>query len=242
MCGCGCPVDRPGTALRATVNGCCCLIPYLPPPTWTLGSHTIHAFGVLQGLALVTGFLILRRRMPAGDGGWMYLACVAAGLVGGFLWAGGKSMSGTGVGLAGLLCALAFAARHPFWPTLDAFAYTLPVVLTLSRFGCFLAHDHVGIPTSNCLGVQFPEGTRFDLGLLYALGGTVTAMAAVGLDRCTATRRRSGLLTGVVLGLVAAARLLVLHFARAQQPLDSTIAAILILISLLILISRIKAR
>jgi len=49
---------------------------------------------------------------------------------------------------------------------LDALAFVFPRAWLFGRIGCALSHDHPGIPTQNWLGVRYPDGTRYDLGLL----------------------------------------------------------------------------
>lgn len=48
----------------------------------------------------------------------------------------------------------------------DAVAFVFPCAWVFGRFSCYLAHDHPGVRTESWLGVQYPGGTRFDLGLL----------------------------------------------------------------------------
>ena len=52
---------------------------------------------------------------------------------------------------------------------LDTIAFALPFGWMIGRFGCFLAHDHRGDLTASWIAVQFPEGPRFDLGLIEFL-------------------------------------------------------------------------
>lgn len=49
---------------------------------------------------------------------------------------------------------------------MDVAAFALPFSWVFGRIGCALVHDHPGLRTSSWLGVQFPGGTRYDLGLL----------------------------------------------------------------------------
>jgi phosphatidylglycerol:prolipoprotein diacylglycerol transferase len=48
----------------------------------------------------------------------------------------------------------------------DAVAYIFPRAWIFGRFSCYLAHDHPGVRTESWLGVRYPGGTRFDLGLI----------------------------------------------------------------------------
>ena len=89
-------------------------------------------------------------------------------------------------------CGGAFAAfllypgRGPLRPALDMMSFAIICAYAVARFGCFLAHDHPGRFTGSWLGVQYPEGTRFDLGLLYCLAGVATAFSAAVVDRANA--------------------------------------------------------
>jgi phosphatidylglycerol:prolipoprotein diacylglycerol transferase len=49
--------------------------------------------------------------------------------------------------------------------------------------GCYLVHDHPGIRTTSFLSVRYPEGTRYDLGLLEALFLIALAAVFLFLDR-----------------------------------------------------------
>jgi phosphatidylglycerol:prolipoprotein diacylglycerol transferase len=53
----------------------------------------------------------------------------------------------------------------------------------VGRLGCALAHDHRGLWTTNWIAVKFPEGSRYDLGLIEFL--FLIGMAALfwALDR-----------------------------------------------------------
>ncbi|MDX1979735.1 MAG: prolipoprotein diacylglyceryl transferase [Bryobacteraceae bacterium] len=60
---------------------------------------------------------------------------------------------------------------------LDAVAFVFPCAWVFGRFSCYLAHDHPGVRTESWLGVQYPGGTRFDLGLIevfFMLGVVAT--------------------------------------------------------------------
>jgi phosphatidylglycerol:prolipoprotein diacylglycerol transferase len=52
---------------------------------------------------------------------------------------------------------------------LDAVGFAVPFGWAIGRMGCYLVHDHPGIRTSSWLGVSYPGGTRYDLGLLEIL-------------------------------------------------------------------------
>jgi phosphatidylglycerol:prolipoprotein diacylglycerol transferase len=52
---------------------------------------------------------------------------------------------------------------------LDAVGFAVPFGWSVGRIGCYLMHDHPGVRTSSWLGVRYPEGVRYDLGLLEVL-------------------------------------------------------------------------
>ena len=128
------------------------MIPYLPQPVVTIGPLTIHAFGLFTAVALLTGYLLVDWRakrfgVNRKNTSRVYLMTVVAGLLGGLLWsavAGERGISSTGLLLGGFSGLLLIARRvTPFWQTVDLYAFALPIVLTIARLGCFLAHDHV---------------------------------------------------------------------------------------------------
>jgi len=46
-------------------------------------------------------------------------------------------------------------------------AFVLPLGLAIARIGCYLINDHPGIKTiASLLSVAYPDGPRYDLGLL----------------------------------------------------------------------------
>lgn len=85
------------------------------------------------------------------------------------IWQGGMSVIG---GFIGALAVFIFYVKeHKLdpWQWADALIFGLPLGLAIGRIGCFFIHDHIGIKTNFFLGVNFPEGGRFDLGLLLML-------------------------------------------------------------------------
>lgn len=168
------------------------MIPYWPQPVLTLGPLTIHAFGLCVAAALLTGYFLVYRRaerfgLPKDEASGIYVATVFAGLLAGFLWSlasGGQGISNTGLLLGGSTClVLMTRGKRAFRSVVDLYGLTLPVVFMIARFGCFLAHDHVGRLTDSWLGVQFPGGNRFDLGLLQSIMSAVTAGVLIGFKR-----------------------------------------------------------
>jgi phosphatidylglycerol:prolipoprotein diacylglycerol transferase len=53
----------------------------------------------------------------------------------------------------------------------------------IGRLGCTLAHDHPGLPSTSWIAVRFPEGPRYDLGLIEFLFLIALTAAFYFLDR-----------------------------------------------------------
>ena len=206
------------------------MIPYIPQPLWRCGPFTIHAFGVMAAVALVLGFWLVRRKagrrsLKPDWIGIVYVIAVLCGLIVAAVWgkiARGGGVSFTGLMAGGVVAAALLMLREPanFWVTADVFALTFPPVIAIARFGCFLAHDHIGARTTSWIGVQFPGGTRFDLGLLYSISAGATAVIIALMDR---RRRPSGVLTGAALALLGAGRLIISRYGHAV-PSDEAFA------------------
>jgi phosphatidylglycerol:prolipoprotein diacylglycerol transferase len=84
------------------------------------------------------------------------------------LWNGMSSFGGIVGGLLGGCIAARRRrwSRERLWVHVDALGFAFPFAWAVARFGCYLAHDHPGIRTTHWLGVQYPGGARFDLGLI----------------------------------------------------------------------------
>ncbi|HMD49501.1 MAG TPA: prolipoprotein diacylglyceryl transferase family protein [Bryobacteraceae bacterium] len=52
---------------------------------------------------------------------------------------------------------------------LDIIAYAMPIGWMIGRLGCTLAHDYRGLESTSWIAVNFPEGPRYDLGLIEFL-------------------------------------------------------------------------
>lgn len=92
------------------------------------------------------------------------------------LWQGGMSAVGGFFG-AGLILVWFLINRGrgkkifapTIWPYIESMAYAFPFGWMLGRLGCFLIHDHPGRLTNSLLAVNFPNGARWDMGLLEML-------------------------------------------------------------------------
>ena len=173
------------------------MIPYFPEPVIYIGPLALHAFSVLVIVAILMGRGIVARRAQRLqlDRQAMAAMCISM-LCAGFVTAhfakiilpnipvflaepsmalrstgGITSLAGLGGGLLGGIVWNRMRGLNGFETLrmLDVIAYALPFAWIFGRFGCFLAHDHRGLYTTGWIGVQFPEGTRFDLGLIELL-------------------------------------------------------------------------
>ncbi len=74
--------------------------------------------------------------------------------------------------------------RHRFkvksvLPYCDTMASAFPVGWVFGRTGCSVAHDHPGLRSDHWLAVQYPNGGRFDLGLIEMLVTIPLAIACL---------------------------------------------------------------
>jgi phosphatidylglycerol:prolipoprotein diacylglycerol transferase len=91
-------------------------------------------------------------------------------------WKGGLSSAGGFFGAFFGLFLLAKIRRFKLkelWPYFDIMAVSLWLGWGIGRIGCFFIHDHPGLRSDFFLAVNFPEGSRLDLGLLESLVGFV---------------------------------------------------------------------
>jgi phosphatidylglycerol:prolipoprotein diacylglycerol transferase len=202
------------------------MIPYFPQPVLSIGGITVHAFGICAALALLTGFALVDRRaklhgLERNWAGRVYVLTVLAGLLSGFLWSrvqGTPGISSTGLAAGGVACfavlLLWSGARKPdaYWNSLDIYGFAFPFVYSIARWGCFLAHDHMGRSTDSWLGVRFPGETRFDLGLLYALSSAAVAGFLIWLNR---GRVAPGVVSVAAMALLGGFRLEILTLGSA---------------------------
>ena len=170
------------------------MIPYYPQPVLHLGPFQIHAFGALAAVAvLVGGRVILRRAHRQGIPVeqmfrfcfWVYIGAMLGAFLSktvlydfpGFLAdpsrifrvsLGVRSVGGLS---GGFLAGLVWCRHHRLTALetmrrLDIIAYAMPTGWMIGRLGCTLAHDHRGFASTSWIAVNFPEGPRYDLGLI----------------------------------------------------------------------------
>ncbi len=215
------------------------MVPYFPQPFWRLAAFTIHGFGAAVAVALVVSFCLTLRCAPAygvisAKASNVFVAATLSGLAGGCLVGLGSGLSGTGLALGAALAVGIAAWRDRSWRLLDLFAYVFPFLLALARTGCFLAHDHVGRLTTSWLGVRFPGGVRFDLGLLYALSASVVAAVVLVISRGGI---RSGLMFGVVMALLSITRLIIVRLGASINLTDEMFAGLAFISGCLVVVS-----
>jgi phosphatidylglycerol:prolipoprotein diacylglycerol transferase len=68
---------------------------------------------------------------------------------------------------------------------LDNVAFAFPFAWIFGRSACALRHDHPGVASDHFLAVAFPDGPRFDLGLLELIPTLTIAGLFLLLDRRT---------------------------------------------------------
>lgn len=220
------------------------MIPYFSPPVFHIGALEVHGFGVAVCVAIVAGHsLALRRARTLGLDerrvSWIYAGVAVVAAVAGHVWAIARTGSPAGLFevwrgqsaagfTAGALLTVLFVLwryRSDAWRYLDALAFAFPFAWTLVRTGCFLAHDHIGAPTASPLGVQFPGGTRFDLGLLEAL---LALTASAGMILFSRRLKRPGQMFGLLLLSAGVARLFIAAASEGSSVLTTGFEAILL--------------
>ncbi len=181
------------------------MIPYYPEPVLRVGSLELHAFRLLLTAAvLLGGYIMVRRacrfKLP---GRLMFSVsqwAIAFGLVGAHIAKvamdhtsqflsnpsivftasfGIRSIGGLAGGLIGALigCRVRRVSWLETFRMLDIMAFAMPFAFMIGRLGCALVHDHRGLPSTSWIAVQFPEGPRYDLGLIEFL--FLAAMSAL---------------------------------------------------------------
>ncbi len=178
------------------------MVPYIHHPVlFQFGSVKVYTFGSLVGIAIIVGLYLLAHRakqtgLDERIAEHMHYLSVGMGLVLGHIfntfmyepdrlttegwivllkpWDGMSSVGGI---MGGLLVSAIYLrykrvkASHYY----DAFFYSFTFAWVIARLGCTLVHDHPGSPTDFFLGVQYPGGTRHDLGFYEFLVFVVLA-------------------------------------------------------------------
>ena len=160
------------------------MIPFFQQPSFSIGPITIHAFGIILAASVVTGDLILRRRVQR-EGLDQQIAASLSwyAVVVGFvfahlfalvlyfpdkivrdplsilrLWEDVSSFGGMIGGVLGAVLFLRTKGAHltssQRWAYLDAAAFVLPFAWAIGRVACAVAHDHPGSITSFPLAIS----------------------------------------------------------------------------------------
>ena len=183
------------------------MFPYIETTRWHAGNYFLDPFPMLVAIGLAVGYLIAVHRAQRSGISREYftklgLCVIAAAFLGGhlakFLYIPGgwrlimiqpsvllsifSGQASFGSFIGGYLAALAFliwnsVPYRDWFLYADAACFAIPFGWSIGRVGCYLVHDHPGIRTTSFLGVRYPGGTRYDLGLLEAL--FLIALAAV---------------------------------------------------------------
>ncbi|MFH1089141.1 MAG: prolipoprotein diacylglyceryl transferase [Candidatus Uhrbacteria bacterium] len=216
------------------------MLPYLSTTQLHLGPITIQSWGLFVALGFVIGgtaaaWLTKRRGLKPEVVwdmlGWLLLSSMIFGRVffvlfyypGYFIerplevfaiWQGGMSMMG-GLFGAALVAVIYFKVKKLNWfQYSDAMIFGLPIGYAIGRIGCFLIHDHPGIPTTFFLGVQYPDGIiRHDLGLYEIFVGLILFLVFLAWQK----KARVGFFLATFLSGYGVARLL-LDFLRLDDP------------------------
>ena len=173
------------------------MFPYVEHPVLSIGSYELQAFRVLALTAIVVEYVIVVKRAPrhgftADQASSLIVWATVLGLISAHVfdtlfyypellredpfqlfrvWTNLSSWGGMVGGLSGL----AFVAwrrglgGEGVLRFVDLAVYALPFTLAVGRLGCALQHDHLGLASTHFLAVNFPDGPRFDLGLLEFL-------------------------------------------------------------------------
>jgi phosphatidylglycerol---prolipoprotein diacylglyceryl transferase len=119
----------------------------------------------------------------------------------GRVWGGFSSNGGFLGAVAGCVFFYTRWRKKPFWDHADTIMFGFPFAWTVARLGCFIVHDHVGLPLAEVpflafAAVDFPQplGPRIDLGLLEAIWTAGIAVLFIGLNR---SARPAGFFTAV---------------------------------------------
>ncbi len=174
------------------------MIPYVEWRTFVLGPLHLQVWGLWAAVGVVAGalFAIRQAQLRALDSGAfesLLFRIVIAAFIGARLfhvlfyepayylvhpfeaievWKGGLSSFGGFAGAAAAFFLSVRGLRLPLFKTADALVTALPLALGCGRVGCFLIHDHPGTlayGAGKWLAVAYPDGPRYDLGMLLGV-------------------------------------------------------------------------
>jgi phosphatidylglycerol:prolipoprotein diacylglycerol transferase len=127
------------------------------------------------------------------------------------LWDGLSSFGGFAGAIVGVLLWGRYN-RTKILPYADAVLSSFPIAWMFGRAGCSVAHDHPGIHSDLWFAVRYPDGGRFDLGLLEFSYTVLVVLAFLALRK---RPRPTGFYVAAVCILYAPVRFL-LDFLRVE--------------------------
>lgn len=170
------------------------MIPYFEIPSLRLGPLELQPFGVLAAAGVFFGARLVERharkmKLDPRPMAQFAIWALLGGIIGGHLvhllfyhpeelskspwqlvrfWDGLSSFGGL---LGGVIATVAWfrIKKKRFSDYADVLALGVAPAWGIARIGCFVVHDHPGVPTNFFLAVAFPGGARHDLGLYDAL-------------------------------------------------------------------------
>ncbi|MEI7741728.1 MAG: prolipoprotein diacylglyceryl transferase family protein [bacterium] len=170
------------------------MLPYYSYTEFPVGPLTIHVWGLFVAFACLAAIFVTKKvaRMVNLNTAiieartfWILIASFIGAKIGYFIlyaqekywfeilkvWEGGWSSMG---GIAGgVVMGLAYAKKKMYgcstWRAADVMTVSFPLGFALGRLGCASIHDHIGKLSSFWLAIQFPGGSRHDLGLYEAI-------------------------------------------------------------------------
>lgn len=165
------------------------MLPYLHFLYFQLGSMKIYTWGFFTSLGFLAAYAVLLKKYPQDKNIFtdVLLYILIGAMIGARLfyilfyapetlaalrdfwkiWQGGMSSFGGFFG--GAMAAYIFTRikKINFYELAEKAAFVLPLGLAIARIGCYLINDHPGIKTTaSPLSVAYPDGPRYDLGLL----------------------------------------------------------------------------
>jgi len=164
------------------------MLPYLHFQYLAIGPVKIYTWGFFVALGFLAALALLIKRHPQEKD--IFIDLILSILIGAIIgaraffilfysdaralnmgmlkiWEGGMSSMG---GIFGGISAAYLYARYKkinFYGLAQKLAFVLPLGLAIGRIGCALINEHPGIKTwAHPLSVAYPDGPRFELGLL----------------------------------------------------------------------------
>lgn len=188
------------------------MFPYIDASHWHIANFRINPFAALVAMGLGVGFTIasararrsgIDREQFAKIALWVIVAALCGAHIAKLfyspmglrmllnpasLWPVFNGQASFGALIGGVVAAFVFLWSHGVseverYVYADAASFAMPFGWGIGRVGCYLVHDHPGIRTASFLGVRYPGGTRFDLGLIEALFLAALAALFLLLDR-----------------------------------------------------------